>query len=278
MRLGIGSYTYTWAIGIPGYPSPERKLTALDLIQKAVELNVQVVQICDNLPLHLLTPRELLEIKVAAEQAGINLEVGTRGIESDHLRGYLKIAKFLNSNILRVILHKENGVLEVDEALSLLQQIVPELEAFNITLAIENHERHRVKDLAYLVKQLNTTYVGICLDTVNSFGALEAPEQVIQELAPFVVNLHYKDFIIKRIDSMLGFEIIGRPAGQGMLDCANLKQQLIESGKECSVILELWTPFTTSVEQTIKQENRWAKESIGYLKMWMNETLDIKNT
>ncbi|MFT4145033.1 MAG: sugar phosphate isomerase/epimerase [Mobilitalea sp.] len=271
MKLGIGSYTYTWAVGVPGYPSPERKLTALDLIQKAEELNVRDVQICDNLPLHLLTPRELLELKVAAEKAKIMIEVGTRGIEPDHLRGYLKIAKYLNSNILRVILHKDTGILEVEEALSLLQQIVPELEALKITLAIENHERHRVKDLACLVKQLNSSYVGICLDTVNSFGALEAPEQVIAELAPFVVNLHYKDFIIKRIDSMLGFEITGRPAGQGMLDCVNLKQQLMESGKDCSVILELWTPFTASVEQTIAREDQWAKESIEYLRMWMNK-------
>lgn len=272
MKLGIGSYTYTWGVGIPGYPLPERKLTALDLIRKAEELNVQVVQICDNLPLHLLTPRELLELKVAAEKAKIMIEVGTRGIEPEHLRGYLKIAKYLNSNILRVILHKDTGILEVEEALSLLQQIVPELEALNITLAIENHEKHRVKDLAYLVKQLNSVNVGICLDTVNSFGALEALEQVMEQLAPFVVNLHYKDFIIKRVDSRLGFEITGRPAGQGMLNCANLKQQLTRSGKDCNVILELWTPFTESVEQTIARENQWAKESVEYLKIWMSES------
>jgi sugar phosphate isomerase/epimerase len=269
MRLGIGSYTFTWAIGIPGYPTPERKLTALELMQKAAELNVQLIQICDNLPLHLLTPRELLELKEAAEKAEITIEVGTKGIEPDHLRGYLKIAKFLNSDLLRVILHKENGILDIEDALSTLKQVIPDLENFNIKLAIENHERHSVKDLAYLVKQLDSRFVGICLDTVNSFGALEAPEQVIKELAPYVINLHYKDFIIKRIDSMLGFEILGSPAGQGMLDGRKLKQHL-EGESNCSVILELWTPFTASVEQTIEREKQWAKESIEYLKMWIN--------
>ncbi len=272
MRLGIGSYTFTWAIGIPGYPVPKRKLTALDLIQKAVELKVQVVQICDNLPLHLLTPRELLELKEAAEKAEITIEVGTKGIEPSHLRGYLKIAKFLNSDVLRVILHKENGILDIEEALITLKQVIPDLENFDIRLAIENHERHSVKELAYLVKQLDSRYVGICLDTVNSFGALEAPEQVITELAPYVINLHYKDFIIRRIDSMLGFEILGSPAGQGLLDCRKLKQHLVERGRDCNVILELWTPFSDSVEQTIERENLWAKESIEYLKKWISES------
>ena len=28
MRLGISSYTYVWAAGVPGYPTPDRPMTA----------------------------------------------------------------------------------------------------------------------------------------------------------------------------------------------------------------------------------------------------------
>ncbi len=268
MKLGIGSYTYTWAVGVPSYPDSERKLTALELLRRAKQYNLQVVQFCDNLPLHSLSPQELLELKNEAEDAGISIEVGTRGIEVQHLRKYLEIARNLDSDILRVILHKEGGSLGIDEAYTELREIVPELKALNIRLAIENHERHSVKELAYLVNKLGSRYVGICLDTVNSFGALETPEQVITELAPYVINLHYKDFIIKRIDCMMGFEILGCPAGQGMLDFTQLRQQLKDE-KECSVILELWTPFTETVEKTILLENQWAEESIEFLKNWI---------
>ena len=111
--------------------------------------------------------------------------------------------------------------------------------------------------------------MGICLDTVNSFGALECPEQVIAELAPFTINLHYKDFTIERLSHMMGFQITGTPAGKGMLDTEKLLSILKE--KECasSVILELWTPFTETVETTILKESKWAEESIKYLKEWV---------
>ncbi|NTW36601.1 MAG: hypothetical protein HGB17_10810, partial [Syntrophobacteraceae bacterium] len=50
MRLGIGSYTFPWAVGMPGH-RPAQPMTALDLLDKATQLGVGVVQICDNLPL-----------------------------------------------------------------------------------------------------------------------------------------------------------------------------------------------------------------------------------
>ena len=58
MRLGIGSYAFAWSIGVPGR-APPRPMTAFDLVAMAVDLGVGVVQICDNLPLHLLTEPEL---------------------------------------------------------------------------------------------------------------------------------------------------------------------------------------------------------------------------
>ena len=53
MRLGIGSYTYGWAIGVSGH-APERPMGALDLLERAAELGVGLVQVADNLPLHRL--------------------------------------------------------------------------------------------------------------------------------------------------------------------------------------------------------------------------------
>lgn len=52
MNIGISSYTYTWGVGVPGYSSIENPLTPIDLIRRAFELGVQVVQLCDNTPLH----------------------------------------------------------------------------------------------------------------------------------------------------------------------------------------------------------------------------------
>src|SRR6185436_10353867 len=101
MHLGIGSYTYVWAIGVPGYPSPAQPLTALALLDKATALGVRVVQIADNLPLHRLTANELNALSERADELGLMLEVGTGGIDAANLHGYIAIAQQLRSPILR---------------------------------------------------------------------------------------------------------------------------------------------------------------------------------
>src|SRR5262249_12778435 len=78
VRLGISSWTDTWAIGVNGYPSPARPMRLADLLEKAAALKVNVVQIADNLPLHKLDPEELRDIRDQAASFGIKIEIGTR--------------------------------------------------------------------------------------------------------------------------------------------------------------------------------------------------------
>jgi 3-oxoisoapionate decarboxylase len=266
MKIGISTYTYTWAIGVPGYPEVESPMSAVDLLKTAKKQGISVVQLCDNLSLHKLSLVELEKIRKTAEDFGIILEVGTRGVEPEHLRRYLDIAQFLSSKILRIILQKNDNYVHVDEAYELIKKVLPEFEDKRIYIAIENHERHRVEELVFLIKKLDSPYVGICLDTVNSFGALEGPEYVIQTLAPYTINLHFKDFEIKRLDHKMGFGVTGTPAGSGMLDIKFVVNELDKYGKDPNVILELWTPFSGTVEETIEKESKWANKSIEFLK------------
>ena len=50
MRLGLSTYTYTWAVGVSG-SMPDIPLTAEGLIDKAAEQGIGLVQFADNLPL-----------------------------------------------------------------------------------------------------------------------------------------------------------------------------------------------------------------------------------
>ena len=58
MRLGVGSYTFVWAVGVPGFEQPQQPLTAAKLLELAAELGIGVVQIADNLPLDRLSGAE----------------------------------------------------------------------------------------------------------------------------------------------------------------------------------------------------------------------------
>ena len=117
-----------------------------------------------------------------------------------------------------------------------------------------------------MIVQLDCPRVGICLDTVNSFGALEGPSVVVSTLAPFVANLHIKEFTVRRMDHQLGMLIEGCPAGKGRLNLPWLLRQLESSAHGFNAILEQWTPQCGSIEETTRLEERWARESVDYLR------------
>jgi len=264
MRLGIGSYTYPWAIGVPGHP-PDQPMTALDLLNAAAGLGAHVVQVADNLPLDQLSPAELDDFERRAAELDIAVEVGTRGIAPDHLHTYLRLAQRLGSPILRVVIDTADHHPPEDEVVNTIKGIMPEFERAGVCLAIENHDRFTAGAFARMLKRVDSDCVGICLDTVNSFGALEGPQVVVDTLGPWTVNLHVKDFAIFRASHLMGFTIEGRPAGQGRLDVPWLIGRLRDLGRDPNAILELWTPPENTLSATIAKERTWAKTSVEYL-------------
>jgi sugar phosphate isomerase/epimerase len=270
MKLGISSYTFTWAIGVPGHP-PAHPISAFSLLDRAQDLGVGVVQIADNLPLHALSSEEIAALAARADAAGVAVEVGTRGIAPDHLRTYLHLALRLGSPILRVVVDTATQHPTPDEVVATVKAFVPALEAAGVTLAIENHDRFASAKLVEILRRIDSDYVGVCLDTVNSFGALEGPAIVVQTLGPWTVNLHVKDFAITRATHQMGFTIEGRPAGQGRLDVPWLLATLQALDRDINAILELWTPPEPSLTATIAKERAWAVESVDYLRELLSE-------
>ena len=154
----------------------------------------------------------------------------------------------------------------LDEVVDLLRPLRRDLEQADVCLAIENHDRFTADQFREIVTRLDSPYVGICLDTVNSFGALEGPATVLAALAPWVVNLHVKEFVIQRVEHQLGFVIQGCPAGQGRMDVPWLLRELRAAGRTPNAVLEQWTPPESSLEATIAKEEQWAAASVNYLR------------
>jgi len=271
MQLGISSYTFTWAVGVPG-SMPAKPLSATELIDKADSAKVGIVQIADNLPLEKLTMENLKDLKQYASGKNISLEMGGRGIMPEHFMECLKTAAIIDSPILRMVIDGTGFESDIQTVISIVREMVPELKSRNIKLAIENHDRFKAREFEKIVLETDSDVVGICLDSVNSLGAGEGFETVSEILAPYTINLHVKDFTIHRVSHKMGFVIEGRPAGKGMLDIPGLVSRINSYGRCNSAILELWTPPAETIESTIKKEEIWAEESITYLKKlkWTN--------
>jgi 3-oxoisoapionate decarboxylase len=271
MRLGLSSYTYTWAVGVPG-SLPPVMLTALGLLERAASLGVHVVQIADNLALDRLPEPELDALQDFAQRSAMQIEMGTRGIDRAHLRRYLGLALRFGSPLLRVVVDTPVYHPSPDETAEMLLPLRAEFERAGVRLAIENHDRFSAAELAGVVRRLGD-WAGVCLDTVNSFGAMEGPRQVVAVLGPLVVNLHVKDFSIARASHQMGFSIEGRPAGQGRLEVPWLLRELGRMGRDhdgnLSAIIELWTPPEGAIGDTLAKEARWAAESVDYLRRFI---------
>jgi sugar phosphate isomerase/epimerase len=263
MKLGISSYTYTWAIGLPGQ-MPADPMNYEGLMEKALEFEVGLIQVADNLPLDWMSDGELAEYYQAATSHGIQLEAGARGMTEANLEKYIRIAGGIRSPILRFVIDGPDFSPDTDSILGIIRNALPVLQEKNIILALENYERLKASEFAGIVEKIGSDHVGICLDSVNSLGAGEGLESVVALLGPMTVNLHIKDFSIKRLDHKMGFLIEGLPAGEGML---NIPWILEHVSDRCqSAILEQWTPFGENMEDTIARENEWAKRSILFLK------------
>jgi 3-oxoisoapionate decarboxylase len=270
MKLGIGTYTFMWSIGFPG-AEPPMPMNAFDLLRKARDLGVWVVQYGPNLSLTNLTADELSSFIDLAQRWGISIEIGTQGLETQNLREQLLLAKRAGSRLLRTTTDGADGVtVPVDEMRELILAVVPDLQEQEVFLAIENG-RVAAATLAELVSSARSTYVGITLDTVNSLAIPEGTHHVVKTLSPHVRSLHIKDFAVDRLWHRMGFSVEGRPAGAGQLDVPELLHSLVQFNPEANAILELWPPEQATLEDTIRLENAWVEESISYLRRYIEE-------
>lgn len=265
MRLGLSSYTYTWAVGVPGHP-PARPMTAADLVRRAADEGVACVQIADNLPLEVMGDRERRELRALAAGLGVAVEVGARGLTSDRLVHLLDVAVFFHSPILRFVIDGPGYQPTVDAVVAIVREALPRVRASGVRLAIENHDRLRAAEFRAVVERTDPEHVGICLDSANSMGAGEGVREVVETLGPLTLNLHLKEFVVERVSHRMGFVIEGRPAGQGMLDVPWLLGEVRRHGRCQSAILELWTPPAGDTAATVAREAAWAEESLRYLR------------
>jgi sugar phosphate isomerase/epimerase len=176
------------------------------------------------------------------------------------------IAQILGSPILRVVIDSKGHEPEIAEICELLQPFASKFKSADIKLAIENHDRLTCAEFNQIIDRLGPDWVGICLDTVNSLGAVEAPNTVIPALAPRAINVHMKDFEITRTNGQMGFTVQGTALGNGRLDVPAVIAAVGGSSREITAVIELWTPRQVTYSATVELEDNWASESVAFLR------------
>ena len=116
---------------------------------------------------------------------------------------------------------------------------VPIVERYQMPLGIENHKDWRVDEQVALLKQYESEYVGVSLDTGNNLSLLDDPYETVEKLAPYTFNTHFKDMAVE--ESETGFNLSEVPLGEGMLDLRRMVRVIRGARPDVRFSLEMIT-------------------------------------
>lgn len=262
MNIGLSTYAFTWR-GSQHMASP---MTLADMMDETAALGGGVFQICDYPAIETYSDTKLAELAAHAARHDLTLELGTRGIGPTKLARYLDIAARLDVRLLRSMFNDAETRPSPDQAGAWLRAAVPRLERQNVTLALETYEQVPVDTLVATVAALDTPHVGICLDPGNCVAALEMPASVIERTAPYVANLHIKDFKFTRADGWVGFRLLGCALGAGLLDLDDMLARVAPGERGINCIVEHWLDWQDDAETTAAAEAAWTRHSMAILR------------
>ncbi len=143
-----------------------------------------------------------------------------------------------------------------------IRRMVTAAERVKLPVALENHKDWTGQELAALMKEYSSEYLGVCLDFGNNLSLLEDPYEVVDALAPYTIATHMKD-------SRVSFGAIGGPKGgakglllgdvvlgDGVLDLARILDSLRKGGRNPRLSLEMIS--RSALEVPVLSSGYWA--------------------
>jgi sugar phosphate isomerase/epimerase len=262
MTIGLGTYAFFWQ----WHDTAENPLTLPVMIDRTADLGVNLFQICDYPLLDSYEPDDLDRLRNHASRRGVQLELGTRGVQPEHLRRYLDIARRLDATMLRSMINTNDHRPSTAEAVDLLRSVASALEDAGVTIALETYEQMPVATLVDIVRGVDSPAVSICVDPANCVAALEFPTAIVETVAAYARNVHVKDFAFSRRNGWVGFTLTGCPLGEGLLDYQHLVTTTRAAERNLSQIIEHWLPWQGDSVSTIRTENEWNRHNLNYLR------------
>ncbi len=248
MGVVVHSYGSRWnsKIDSKNYPG---FANALDLIDHCHQLGAGGVQVVIN----DWTDDFAKQVRAKREKLGLYLE-GSVGVpkkaeDVPRFEQTIKSAKEAGAQVLRTVCssgrryetyHSLEAFQELKKnALVSLQLAEPILRKYKMKLGVENHKDWRAKELAAMLKQTNSEWIGATIDFGNSISLLEDPMEVVQTLAPYVFSTHVKDMGVEEYPD--GFLLSEVPLGKGILNLPKMIEICRQKNPAVTFNLEMIT-------------------------------------
>ncbi|MGA2130678.1 MAG: TIM barrel protein [Bryobacteraceae bacterium] len=122
--------------------------------------------------------------------------------------------------------------LKIDAALRIV-------EKRRMPLAIENHKDFTAEEMVALMREKQSRWLGVCLDTGNNISLLDEPMALVEALAPYAICTHIKDMAVAPYAD--GFLLSEMTMGTGMLDMRRIVDTIRKARPDTRLTLEMIT-------------------------------------
>jgi sugar phosphate isomerase/epimerase len=202
--------------------------TAHDLLEQAHAVGAGGIQI----PLTSFEPDYLRKVRQRAEEWGMYLEVTTSlpGPDTTQFEKTLQAAKEVGAECIRTVClsgrrYETFNSLDqwktfVADSMQKIERALPIANRLKMPVGIENHKDWTAEDFVAILKKYSSEYLGACIDFGNNVALLDDPMDVVQSLAPYVINTHIKDMGVEEYED--GFLLSEVPLGTGICDLKSM--------------------------------------------------------
>lgn len=243
MRVGLSVYGTVFSMGI--YPASGRfPINPIQLMDKALAANLQGIE----LPATLLQMEDITKVAHYAQEHELFITLASGGYDPDKLKESIDLAVQLGARTVRTVVGgaKLGGDRRplagrwqsfLQEVLAGLQKSTTITEQANVNLAVENHQDLASEELLWLCESINSPHFGITLDTGNPLATAEEPLDFVRRVAPYVKNVHLKDYWIYLSEE--GYRLVRCPLGQGVINFPDLFEILAKACPDVTMSIEL---------------------------------------
>lgn len=233
------------------------KLGPLELLDKAVEYGFEGVM-CSSRPL-AADESYRQQVIEKARQHDLYVELGGAGIDAA-LSGkstqellapwkrLFEVASEVGSPVLntglgtwpwqgRVMQEPGKSVEDqIQGGIATLRELAPMAEDYGVAVTIHT-AFYTAQEHLRIMEEVDSPYVGLCLDTANAFLVLEDPVDFARQVAPYVKSTHLKDSCIYLHEGGMDW-LGGSPLGRGLVDLPAIIDILYQANPDCNLSIE----------------------------------------
>ena len=243
MRIGLAVYGTMFSMGLHS-ASNRPRINAQQLMEQALAAGLHGVEI----PVSLLEGEDIPSVARAARERELFITLAANGYTAKPLIESILLGAQLEAETVRTVVGgaKIGGDRSplvgrwqpfLQSVLTNLKEATAIAEKAGVNLAVENHQDLASEELLWLCESIGSSHFGITLDAGNPLATAEEPLDYFKRVAPYVKNVHLKDYSIYLSEE--GYRLVRCPLGQGVIDFPALFKILAVSCPDVTMSIEL---------------------------------------